>query len=181
MAPVLHNEPQQIELRKQEDTLRTVGGGILLMSLWTLGRTFVLLYINRNDIVNLVLHAIGAEGAGLSRDAVYAAAVIIIGILTGMISLLYIYVGMCAVAEGRGKRRGVVYIVLALLMVLGRVPDLFMFSMEEESAQLYTLLGEGLSLSSYLINLTAIIMLAQMVYSAFRVRRLSKALARKEG
>ena len=84
-----------------------------------------------------------------------------------------VFVGLSAVAEGRGKRRGLLYILIAVIMMIGDIcffcVGFFMTEKEQFGA-----LARDQSISTLIIDVTSLIMLTQMVISALKIRKLTR-------
>ena len=86
---------------------------------------------------------------------------------------LRVYVGFCARAEGRGKSAGLAYLIVAGILIATycySIPqDIIVFTRGQD-----TLL---VLFASLFIDLTSLLTLTLLLYSAVQTRRLEKALS----
>lgn len=115
----VNNEPEQIEIRKSQNTLIVVGSGIVLFSIWSMVKFLSMLFLLRNETVAGVM-SIAGPVEGISDRAAFWVIAIVTIVIMSFISFR-IYVGLSAIAEGRGKRRGYLYIIIAMIMIISSV------------------------------------------------------------
>ena len=84
------------------------------------------------------------------------------------------YVGLSAIAEGRGKRRKSAYIVLAIIMILAGIASFIAGFFSASSPEQYGALSRNQSFSALIIEATSMIMMIQMIVSAIKVRTLTR-------
>lgn len=168
----VNNEPDQIEIRKSQNTLIVVGTGTIIFSIWTAVKMLGLLFLLRNETVDALLKKTGPI-EGLSDKSLFWMVVVINIIVIVLLSGVRVYVGLSAIAVGRGKRRGWLYILAAVVMIIGNILAFFtgfFFAVEREQLGAF---ASDQSLSTFIIDTTSLIMLTQMVISAVKVRKLT--------
>lgn len=168
----VNNEPEQIELRKSRDTLIVVGTGTVLFGIWTLVKMLSLLFLLREETVEAILNITGPIEE-LSDRATFWILTVFITLFMLLLLSVRTYVGLCAIAVGRGKRRGMLYIFLACLMVITGTWTFCSSFFTLEAPEQLGALTRNQSFSALIIDATSIIMLAQMVVSALKIRKLT--------
>ena len=123
------NDPQQIKLRRNQNTLIIVGTGTIAFGVWSFVKTLGMTLITRPDNISGYMSAMqsgGVELTDMSETAMFWTTVVISGILLIIDVSARLFVGFSAISVGRGKRHSRWYIVIALLMILGSVISVFM-------------------------------------------------------
>jgi len=172
----INNEARQVEIRKLQNTLVVVGSGTIIFSLWTLIKFIGTFIILRKETVAGVIADNQAELAGTSDTIIFWVLGFFMTIFMGVVVLLQIYMGRCAIAEGRGRRKSPLYLLLAVLMILGNLMSAITIlrSVGAPSEDIYGALSADTSISAFIIDLTSVIIMSEMVYSAIRVRQLTQ-------
>ncbi len=173
----INNDPEQIKIRKAQNTLIVVGTGIILFSVWTAVKMLGSLFMLRKETVSAIRMMNEEETAALSDKAVFYSTLAAVAIITLIVVALRAYVGLSAISEGRGKRRHRFYIPLAVIMIVSGTVSFFtnlmtFFSSAEQNGM--GALSPDTSFSGLIIELTSMIMLTEMVASACRIRKLAK-------
>lgn len=145
--------------RKMEVNLRTLGTGVILLGAWTFIKfalTF-LVYgseIYGNDVPSAVIAWVTA---------------IVLGI-AGIDFLLRLYIGLSARAEGKGKPKRAVYLVLTgillALEIIAVLADAYLIFSTYEA--LFT------TIITFFIDLTSTILLLELMVNAIGIRRLRR-------
>lgn len=155
-------DSQQVRIRRLQDTLIIAGDAVIAFSAWGLVKAALFLMFADSDRVSRLLSSVDES------LLVYVFA--FVGILVLIDSAARVFVGISARAEGRGKKKGVFYLVVAVLAAIGNA-----FS------AVATALGPGYALSTLdmmvtiAVEVTALAALMLVVYSAVRLRTLNKA------
>ena len=151
----------QARVRRLQDTLSIVGIGVIAFASWSLVKS-VLLLLLYDEETQRQFYSINDS---ISMHDFYIAFVIIVGIDLA----IRLYVGLSARAEGRGKRKGAVYLVIATILAITSVVGIA-----------FVLLGmsSGPSLfdmfMTVVIEATSVATLVLMVFCALRLRRLNR-------
>lgn len=170
----INNSDKEVEIRKLQNTLVVVGSGTIIFSLWTLIKFIGTFIILRKETVEGVI-ADNQELAGTSETVVFWVLGFFMLFFMGLVVLIQIYMGRCAIAEGRGKIKTPLYLVFAVLMILGNLLSAITILRSGASAQeTYGALNSDTSLSAVIIDITSVIIMSEMVYSAIRVRQLTQ-------
>ncbi len=152
----------QARIRRLQDMLAIAGTGILAFSAWTLLKTILFFFVYDEQAQRQIFQ-INDE---MSMETFYIAFIII-----ALIDLaIRVYVGMSARGESKGKRKGVLYLIVAAFIAIGSVSSIVLI-----------LLGNSSSPSMFDLIMTAVIevtsfaILMLMIICAVRLRRLSKS------
>ncbi len=97
-----------IELRRYRSTLRIVGTGVIAFAVWAALKPFLILLMVPTGTVDSTLF----QELPLSDKII---AVLMILLLEALVIGFRLYLGFSARAEGLGKRKGKVYVVLAFV------------------------------------------------------------------
>ncbi|MBR2779541.1 MAG: hypothetical protein IKD85_05175 [Firmicutes bacterium] len=165
------NAPESVQLRKAQNTLIVVGTGILLLGIWTVLKSLGILFLNRHDIVAEIRANVESTEIVVSDEEImlvlllFAVLYFIFGLSARWI------IGFSAIAEGRGQRRGKIYIPLTVVFIVLNFLEMF--------NGVWQILATGPSedmpsdslLVTMIINLTSMIMMTQMLASVRLVRR----------
>ena len=155
----------EVQKRKLEVNLSTLGTGVILFGLWT-----------------FIKYALSYVLFGTKFDeAVTAEKLLILNIITwGFVVialLIQCYIGFSARAEGKGKHKGIFYLILTAIELL-----LSAISVAIEIAVLFTYHSEIFSLIvTLVIDVTSMVFLAEVLIYSVKLRRLRKAQADKGG
>ena len=148
-----------VTMRRLENNLTTLGMSLVVFSLWTLVKTALTFYLLDDEI---------------EQVATGTVKLLVIGIvmaIVGLAVLLQCWVGLSARAQGRGKRKRIVYVVVACIIAfidaLAIVAEIYgMFTMFESD-----LLSMAVSL---VIDVTLEVFMIEMIVSSIQLRRLKK-------
>ena len=116
----INNEPEQIEIRKARNTLIVVGSGTVLFSAWTAVKILSIIILLRKEIVDAVFKLLGPV-EGLPENVVFWIVILLISIIMAVILGVRMYVGLSAIAVGRGRRRRLLFILIAVIMIIGNI------------------------------------------------------------
>ena len=161
------NDALHIQLRKNQDTLKIVGLGVMAFGAWSIVRTILYTTLQWNSIIeNMVEQELSAKTAGIMY--------IIVSVMIMAVEIaIRLYIGRSAIAEGKGERKRSGYIVVAFLIALLNLSLMFSFFM---------LLGTRTEISldalvTMFVELTSTVILLEMCQSAIRVRKLLRQIA----
>ena len=146
-----------------------IGTGVIAFGVWSVIKTVLYYALSRDEMLRIL------KEQGLEQG--YEAGVyVLIALALAFILGLRIYIGLSARAEGVGKRRGNGYVVLAAIMTLANFGG-FVLSVVG-AFELELTLDNIVDLSvTFVVELTSIATMAELVYSALRVRNLRKQIA----
>lgn len=170
----INNDPEQIKIRKSQNTLIVVGTGTILFGIWTALKMIGSLFMLKKETVE-AMRKLAAGGFDQNTDQQVFAVTLGIALFATLILLfLRTFIGLSALAEGRGQRKNRSYLLVAVLMIIATVLSFGFnfFSVTGEKA--YGALTPDTSFSGMIIELTSFIMLIEMVISAIRIRKLNR-------
>ena len=162
---MVNNDELHIRLRKNQNTLAVVGLGVIAFGVWSVLKGVLYAALNSDRLQNTL------EG-NMERVIFW----LLIGIVLAIDLVFRLYVGLSAISEGKGRKKGRGYIVLAFLMALS---SFALFALG-----IVFLRGSealGTSIVSLVVEATSCVLLVEMALSAIKVRRLRKALKEQEG
>ena len=144
--------------RKTEIDLVTLGTGMIFFGAWTFIKLILTTLLYDTELFKDL------------PDVVTAIVYIIIFYIAGIAFLIHFYIGMSARAEGKGKRKTVIYIILTGVIIFLGVPEL--------TAEAYLLFTENHSLLHIIVTLiievTSLVITLELFVNAIRLRRLRK-------
>ena len=176
----VNNEPEQKEIRKSQNTLIVVGTGTILFGIWTAVKFLGLFIMLREETVAALKDKIGTV-EGLSDRFIFWTIIGVSIIVTLFALAVRTYVGLSAISEGRGKRPKNIYLVFAIIMIINAVWTFCNSFFTVQAPEQLGALTRDQSISALIIEATSIIMMTQMVVSAFKIRKLAGAKKKSEG
>ena len=163
----------QAELRKHQNALIIIGSGVIAFGAWSMIKLFVSFSLSREELRALAIEAFGTEEIDHFASFIFYA---IMAIIPLSVFLMRLYMGLSARAEGRGRKKGVSYLVLAVLFVVANTASI-LFRFATFFASSHT--GDDIvdMIASTVMDATSLITLAELLYSASRVRKLTAETA----
>ena len=177
----IDNSEETIRLRRSQNTLINVGAGIILFGIWSAIKLYSMTFLRRETSLK-ELKETAADDAleGISDRTLLITAFVIITLAVLFEIGIRLYVGLSAMAEGRGKRTGKLYIIVTYLFILYSMTSIVFYFIAGFNGQYSTENGETLPLASVIIEFTNMLMMIQMVISAHIVRSYKKRARREE-
>ena len=178
---MINNSPEQIRLRRKQNTLKIVGAGTIAFGVWSFVKVFTAIFIQKNQIVSEILeeaHEINPELNEADKPMIFKLLVILLLIILIVELLMRLFVGISAILESIGKRRSILYIIFACMMIGSSILLMFraltgtLIEIPELSS-ISNILHNDTTMSSVLIEMTSMIMLIEMVAASVSVRRLT--------
>ena len=163
------------ELRRRRSDLRILGSGVIAFNLWTLIKPFLLVLL-APQALDQSTEAPAALPFALPTGNWLIVLSVLILIALPMDVVLRFYIGFAARAEGRGKHKGMAYVVMALiicaLQVLGMLLTLYQLVMTG-------ILTEDImsTVAAALLELSAMVIMGELAYTALKVKKLTKQKA----
>ena len=150
------------KIRKREINLITLGSGVILVGLWIFLKFALTLLIHGNEIEEEF------------PSVVIFWANVILWIIAALILLMSLYIGLSARAEGKGKKKTIVYLILSGVMACF---DLIIVILDA-----YLLFAPTSDIFNVIVTLiidaTVLVMLVELIVNAVGVRRLRKEEAK---
>lgn len=116
---MIHNDPEEIQVRRSLNILYTIGTGIAAFGVWSIAKSTLFLFTVMPQFTELAAEA-GERTEHMVPDSVIAALIIGIVLLVLLVDiLLRLYIGVCARKHARGSLRKKTYLFFACLMIAG--------------------------------------------------------------
>ncbi len=211
----LKNDELSIKLRKSDRTLYAAGVGYMGLAIWSVVRLFLAAYIRYESIAAYIAKTITEIVDDSNGSIDESLAKILLGIVFGMILLfgalfiafflwMEVYIGLSACKDSVGKKKGVVYLVFAFIMLgfeilgiytcvetisnlfYGVDPSVFgnignevgVDELEVLVATMSNAIDEALdSFATLLLSITSTIILLELIINAFKVKGLRRKIA----
>ena len=162
---------EETELRRGQNTLFILGGGVITFGLWSVVKSIMYLMVNPFQYFHS--DDVPQEFQLIVMAVVYGIAALLVGLDVG----LRFFVGLSARAEARGKKKSRAYIVVAAVMAAGNLL-LFLGTLLLTATTPDAVTGNLLdTLVSAVVDVTALITLFELVFTARRVQRLRTLLS----
>lgn len=167
----INNDIDHIMMRRSQNTLIVVGTGTILFSVWTVVKTLGSLFMCREEAVAIARRTADEVGVVISDQNLFY--IMIAVLLTTLLLFLGIrtYIGRSAISEGRGFRRSKGYLILAVILIIINTAAVVIMFISTKSKEYLWMFSSDTSLSTLIIELTSIIMLAEMVFAAAKLRK----------
>jgi hypothetical protein len=203
----LRNDKVSLKLRKSARDLYSAGIGIAGYAVWGVLRVLLRYYFDSNNIlddftesVKSFISSIKMLDGTASRVVFVVLAILIVLFVVSLglgVTLLEVYVGITACRECLGKKKGVVYIILAFFLVffnlLAAVGNAYAISSMMRGTDFYIdqyfdtdgifeFLNRLFNISlmdfaSLLLSLTNAVIGIELIVNAFKVKALRKKMA----
>lgn len=158
------------KLRKYRNTLVVSGTGVVLFGAWSIVKT--LMYFTMAPVFAQALMEFSMDD-GVTEALVLKIFWFLIGFVLVIELSVRAYIGLSAVAEGKGKKKGYVYVLLAVWLW---IQQLVFLVQGLATAQYVTdsLLDTAVTL---IVDLTSMYTMMEMIVSSVRVKWHRKALS----
>ena len=179
MEAKINNSAEQRRIRRSQSTLVIVGTGIMMFGIWTALKAYGLALLNSTKMIEETRSYMPEGSDTVSNGLAFAVILVIVTIYVLFELGIRAYIGLSAIAEGRGKRSGKMYIVLSFILIFIGTLAVVMDAFGVYSSVTGT--GSGTDgttasnqLTALIIDLTSLVMMIEMVVSAFRVKKYKK-------
>ena len=136
----------EIELRRRRINLMTLGSGVIAFGVWSVLKTFLYIWVDSYVFEFPDIHF-----------------------------ALRAYIGLSARSVGMGKKKSRVYIILAAMILASSVVSWVLMLMNHTLNRMANQSAMDYYVSLF-VELSSAAMLAEMIYTALRVRKLEKLL-----
>ena len=157
----------EAKIRRLENTLVTIGTGVVILSLWTLFKTILYVIVYWGKIKDLTSTLQPMETA-LVFGMVFAAVLIEF--------VLHSFIGLSARKEGEGKKIRPIYLIITEIILLLYAALILIELLPLFRAEYFSLI----SVVSIVIDVTSFAFLIDMISSSVRLRKKKKKKAEKE-
>ena len=153
----------EAEKRRREINLITIGTGVILFGLWT---------VIKIALSNIL---IGIKIDGVMSDDLILLINIVLWVFVGIDFLARCYIGFSARAEGKGKHKSIIYLILTGLMIASysaMIPLEFsaIFTSGEDMLNMIITIG---------IDITSIAFMIELMINSIGLRRIKKLQGEK--
>ena len=173
----INNDIDHILIRRSQNTLIVVGSGTILFSIWTVVKTLGSLILLNDEAVAAIRKTADEIGIILSDQILFYIELAVTLIAMLLFLAVRTYIGLAAISEGRGIRRRMGYLILAVIMIIFNITAVVMNFVSTTSQDSHAVFSEDTSLSAHIIEITSIVMLVELVFSAIRIRRVRKRVS----
>ena len=157
------------KLRKQQNLLVDAGTGVILFAIWSVAK--VNLYLGVSSFLLEELNKAALE-YGVSEKVLLLLMGSILALVLLWMLCSRLYIGLNAIAEGKGRKRGWAYLVLTAVLLL---TDMQTFWQVNLVSILFGGLQNAFSMSvSFVLELVSLYMLLELLICGIRVKRLRK-------
>ncbi len=157
-----------IELRRRRINLSTLGTGVVAFGVWNVLKTILYIFASPVSFIN-------TEGAGAYGAVVRLIFYALLGLLLALDLSLRLYIGLSARAEGRGRRKGSGYIIAAAVLFAMTAAYYVAAWVTHSNTRLENQAALDYYVSMF-VDITAMIMLGDLLYTAIRARKLEKQM-----
>lgn len=158
------------KLRKQQSLLVDAGTGVILFGIWGVAK--INLYLGLSPVFLEALH-IMAQEIEIDEKTIAAILWILVAVWLVMEMGVRLYVGLSAIAEGKGKKKGYCYLIVAAAM-LGTT-----LSQGWEAFGPEALVKSNIDMSlilSFCMELASVYVILELLIAGIRVKRMKKML-----
>lgn len=152
-----------VKIRRLESNLSTIGTGIIAFGFWGFLK-FILSYL-----------FLGAQSVGIDGDEYITVIAVFVWAVAILIPLVYLWIGMSARAEGRGKRKSALY-----LLMVGWIIFVSTIAILMELYSLSKLKNWFEIIVTLIIDLTRYVFLIELMVYSISLRKLRKEQSRGE-
>ena len=152
---------QQAQLRRLQDTLAVVGGGVIAFGTWSVVKIALLFALFSEEAV----HQIFRVDNNIPTLVVFAVTIFI----ACLDLLIRLFVGLSARAEGRGEKKGSFYLVVAGLIAVANAFSVASLAFGSTTSS--SLLDAAVTVA---IDVTSLVTLILMIRCAVQLRQLSR-------
>lgn len=153
-----------IKIRRLENNLITLGTGIIAFSIWSFIKFMLSYFFVKSNVTEI------ADDGSAVLIVIMTWGVAVLNVL------IYLWLGLSARAEGIGKRKRIIY-----LIVIGFIITYSVLIVLLEAFLIVYLHTNLLTLIiTLIIDLTRLIFLIELLYSSVALRRLRKHQVKKE-
>ena len=159
------------ELRKRQNRLIDAGTGVILFAVWNVVK--VNLYLGLSTFLTDEFHKAAAEYGISEKYLVIITISVIAGVLLCQLSIR-LYVGLSAIAEGKGRPKNDRYLVLAVVLLIMEIQMVYQsFDLE------HVLTGKGMSeimITGLCLEAASMYVLLELLISGIYVKKLRKKM-----
>lgn len=159
------------ELRKQQNLLVAAGIGVILLNVWSIAK--LNMYLGMSGELLAEIRSI-AHQSGIHETAFYVLFWTIISIMMAASLGIHMYIGVSAVSDGRGRKKGYGYILAATGLLLFSLNVMWQSFFEDGWSTWETF--DPNQITGFLMELTFLYVLLELLIAGIRVKRLRKQM-----
>ena len=157
-----------IELRRRRINLSTLGTGVVAFGVWNVLKTMLYIFASSVSFYD-------AKDAGEDAAVVSLIFHVLLGLFLALDFSLRLYIGLSARAEGKGRRKGNGYIVAAAILFAMSAASYIIAWATNSSTRMENQAALDYYVSLF-VDITAMITLGDLLYTALRTRKLEKQM-----
>ncbi|MCR4903465.1 MAG: hypothetical protein K6A23_11455 [Butyrivibrio sp.] len=154
-----------IAIRKHRDNMVVSGKWVIILGIWETFKILVLLLWEHRDYTYAL---IAEEDSDISMSLIKTVMTVMIFIFSSFILLIYIYIGRRSIRCGKGRKTGRLFLFFSFfigIIELFEIPRYFIGDTSEIS---------DTSIATFLIDLTGVFIIYQIIYSYICIQILEK-------
>ena len=157
------------QLRKQQNRLADAGWGTILFGIWSVIK--VNMYLGLSSSFVSELHR-EAENLGEIKDVVLGFFWFVFAMILVFYLVVRSYIGMAAMAEGKGKKKGYGYLIVTAGLVVMTLMDIWNIYIEDYLANRQDITMN--LITGFCLELASLYVLLEVLVAGLRVKQLKK-------
>ncbi|MBQ7715557.1 MAG: hypothetical protein IJT70_06785 [Clostridia bacterium] len=157
---------KEVKLRRFGNLLTVSGLGVIAFGVWNVLK-MILVFVMQRDMIEAIFAEISADALIKYITIAIIAAIMLLDFL------IRLFVGLSARAEGFGKKKGVAYIVFAVLLVLGSVSSLVLVFYDTDSLTKNPILQTAVSV---ILEITSMVATIELIVAAVTVKKIKSEI-----
>ena len=154
------------KLRRYQNLLTVSGQGVILFAFWSILKAVLIIFMNKGDIFD--------NSSAFSDSVWFKAAVIgVFSFILLVDFLIRLYVGISAGLEGTGRKKGYLYIVIAILTSCTLLLSIYFMLYETITLNNTSYFQLAVTL---ILEITSLVVNVELIIAAFTVKKLKKEL-----
>ena len=162
------------ELRRYRNMLAVSGVGVIIFGIYFVIRTTMDFYLHPEEFSGMF------EDISVPRIFVWIAFWVILSVFFVLYFLVWLYVGRSALKEGRGEKKRTLYLVPVLLQILLLIISIISDFREMAVAAGFLEGTANIRNITIVLDLTFLYILAVLLVSAIRCRKIESRLRKKD-
>lgn len=164
------NSDTGAELRRVRDNLRSDGAGYILFGVWGVLKILITVTMNKPFLEKIMEEMEFEADDDLERMVANIVMFIFFAIIALITLLVHLYIGLGAVRYSKGTKKKKGFLVAAVILIILTIHGITgYFDPGDYRDDDYDSL-----FASVLVDLTAIFLLVDMLYSVYRIKRMEK-------
>ena len=157
------------ELRRNQNIMIIFGTGVIAFGVWSILKAGFYFLLSRDEFMRML------ELSPLEEDRYYIAYAGIVGFLL-LDLVVRLYVGLSARAEGKGKKKGLFYVILCGFHTMSAIV-LLVSSIVESVVSRESILDMVVAL---VVELTSLLTMVGLIRACLQTKKLSRQLSESE-